>query len=313
MAILHDLLSKIWRLITGMSDPSPFPFPVLDSETYRVESLARHDTNKLNKFALAEAYLSRTDGGLHWRITLHFRDKHNSASHYLVADRTQRVEPPAEKPSFSRQASETSQQVLTAYREKDVLDSVRGFSLSPGKDWWECAALNDVLITKLDVTPNNRARLTLLDVALVLHSVSLHRPNYVLAEGNCWWFARCSGLLLELLAAAPQTSEAIVALEKNFFRRAPIPFSAPRMISDDMVRKDVRQIRVSFDNLMVEKAQEEQNEIERRIQAERRVQAAEESVRAAKETARAAEENARAARQEILELKRLLQVPPVTS
>jgi len=308
MAILRDLLSRIWRLITGMSNPLPSPFPVLDSETNRVETLARHDISKLNKFTLAEAYLSRTDGGLHWRITLHFRDKHSPTSHYLAADRTQRAEPPTAKPpSFSRQASDSSQQAIGAYQERAALDSVRGFLPSPGKDWWECAAPNDVLITKLDVTPNNQARLTLLDVALVLRSVSLHRPNYVLAQGNCRWFARCSGLLLELLAAAPQTSEAMVALERNFFRRAPIPFSAPRMISDDMVRKDVRQIRVSFDNLMVEKAQEEQNqqdEIERRIQAERT---------AAEERIRAAEESARAARQEVLELRRLLQVSPVTS
>jgi len=74
---------------------------------------------------------------------------------------------------------------------------------------------------------------------------------------------------------------------------------------------------------MAEKMLEEhsqQGEVERRIQAEHRAQAAEETARAAEETARAAEktaraaeENARAARQEVLELKRLLQVPPVTS
>ena len=67
---------------------------------------------------------------------------------------------------------------------------------------------------------------------------------------------------------------------------------------------------------MAEKMLEEhsqQGEVERRIQAEHRAQAAEETARAAEKTARAAEENARAARQEVLELKRLLQVPPVTS
>lgn len=67
---------------------------------------------------------------------------------------------------------------------------------------------------------------------------------------------------------------------------------------------------------MAEKTLEEHNqqgEVERRIQAERRAQAAEETARAAEKTARAAEENARAARQEVLELKLLLQVPPVTS
>lgn len=249
MAILRDLWSRIWRLITGMSDPSPFAFPALDSEALRVNRLARHGAGELNKFALVEAYLSRIDRGLHWRVTFHFRDKHNSASYYLAADRTQ-ADPPTAEHGWSRLSSDACQQVLSAYREKDVLDRVRGFLPSPGKNWWECAAPNDVLITKLDVTPNNQARLTLLDVALVLHSVSLHRPNYVLAEGNCWWFATCSGLLLELRAAAPQTSKAIVALEENFFRRAPIPFSGPHMISDEMVRKDVRQIHVSFDNLV---------------------------------------------------------------
>src|ERR1700733_5657728 len=100
MAILYNFWSRIWRLITGMANPFPSPFPVLHSEVNLVETLARYEASKLNKFTLAEAYLSRTDGGLHWRIILHFRDKHSPASHYLAADRTQRAESPTANPSF---------------------------------------------------------------------------------------------------------------------------------------------------------------------------------------------------------------------
>ena len=319
MAALRNLFSKIWRLIVGMSDPFP-PFPVLESESIRVESLTKHDSSDLKKFLLVESFLSRTDGGLHWRITFYFkRDKHNNTYYYFAADRTQssRGEPSTARPSLSRQSSDSSLQLLSAYQPKDVLDSVRGFSPQggPSKDWWKGGAPNDVSITKLEVMPNGQPCLTLLDVAIVLRSVSLHRPHYVLAQGNCWWFARCSGLLLELLAAAPQTPEAREALEKEFFRRAPI---APRMIGDERVRQDIADIWLSFERLvreqsfpcqtfylppfypeyqMVEKAEEEEN---RRREFERRVQEEAEC------RGRVWQERAQAAEQELVELRRQL-------
>ena len=117
------------------------------------------------------------------------------------------------------------------------------------KDWWKGAAPNDVCVTKLELTPNGEPCLTLLDVALVLRSVSLHRPHYVLAQANCWWFARCSGLLLEVLAAAPQTPEAREAIESEFFRRAPIQFSSGT-VSNNTIRQDVTDICVSFERLV---------------------------------------------------------------
>jgi len=248
MSVLRDLIGKFWRLIAGMSDASP-TFPVRIPEYCLVDSLAKHDASKLKKFDLIEAHLSRTDGGVHWRITLHFR--HHSTSYYLVADRTQpqRAEPSTAKPTLSQQSSDSSLQLLDASRGEGVLDGVRGFYSATGKDWWKGAAPNDVSITKLEVMPGGRACLTLLDVAIILRSVSLHRPNYDLAKGNCWWFARCSGLLLESLAAGSQTPEA-GARESDFLRRAPTPYSAPPMISDDRVRQDVREIRVSFDKLV---------------------------------------------------------------
>jgi len=309
MSALRDLFGKIWRLLAGMSDASP-TFPVRIPEYCLVDSLAKHDASKLKKFDLIEAHLSRTDGGVHWRITLHFR--YHSASYYLVADRTQpqRAEPPTATPSLSQQSSDTSLALLDASREKGGLDGVRGFLPGPGKDWWKGAAPNDVSITKLEVMPSSRACLTLLDVAIILRSVSLHRPNYDLAKGNCWWFARCSGLLLESLAAGSQTSEVVGARESDFLRRAPIPYSAPPMISDDRVRQDAREIRVLFDKLMAEKALEEQNQQDELV---RRIQEAESRERVWQERAQAAEEGQRAAQQELLEMKRRCQAAPVTS
>jgi len=308
MAALRNLFTRIWRLIVGMSDPFP-PFPVLESEFIRVGSLAKHDSSDLKKFLLVEAFLSRTDGGLHWRITFYFkRDKYYNADYYFAADRTQpsRGEPPTATPSVFRQPSDSSLQLLGAYRSKDVLDSVQGFlpQGGPGKDWWKGAAPNDVCVTKLEVMPNGQPCLTLLDVALVLRSVSQHRPQYVLAQANCWWFARCSGLLLELLAAAPQTPEAREAHENEFFRRAPIPFSSGT-VGDNTIRQDVAAICESFGRLMLEKEEEEEN---RRREFERRVQEAEYRGRVWQERAQAAEERERATQQELFELKRRLQV-----
>ena len=253
MAALRNLFTRIWRHIVGMSDPFP-PFPVLESESIRVGSLAKHDSSDLKKFLLVEAFLSRTDGGVHWRVTFYFkRDKYYNTHYYFAADRNQpsRGEPPTPTPSVSRQSSDSSLQLLGAYRSKDVLDSVQGFSPRgyPGEDWWKGAAPNDVLVTKLNVMPNGQPCLTLLDVALVLRSVSQHRPQYVLAQANCWWFARCSGLLLELLAARPQTPEAREAHEDGFFRRVPIPFSSG-MVGDNTIRQDVAAIRESFGRLV---------------------------------------------------------------
>jgi len=253
MAALRNFFSRIWRLIVGMSDPFPH-FPVLQTDSIGVESLAHRDSSDLKKFLLVESFLSRTEGGLHWRINFYFkRDKYYDTHYYFAADRTQpsRGEPPTATPSLSRQSSDSSLQLLSAYRSKDVLDNVRGFSPwgRAGKDWWKGAAPNDVCITKLEVTPNGQPCLTLLDVALVLRSVSLHRPHYVLAQANCWWFARCSGLLLEILAAAPQTPEAREAIESEFFRQAPIQFSSGT-VSDNTIRQDVADIRVSFERLV---------------------------------------------------------------
>ena len=253
MAALRNLFSRIWRLIVGMSDPLPH-FPVLQTDSIGVESLTHRDSSDLKKFLLVESFLSRTDGGLHWRINFYFkRDKNYNTHYYFAADRTQpsRGEPPTATPSVSRQSSDSSLQVSGAYRSKDVLDNVQGFSPRSGlgKDWWKGAAPNDVCVTKLEVMPNGQPCLTLLDVALVLRSVSLHRPRYVLAQANCWWFARCSGLLLEVLAAAPQTPEARVALESKFFQRAPVQFSSGT-VSDNTIRQDVTDICVSFERLV---------------------------------------------------------------
>jgi len=126
MSVLRDLLGKFWRLIAGMSDASP-TFPVRIPEYCLVDSLAKHDASKLKKFDLIEAHLSRTDGGVHWRITLHF--KHHSTSYYLVADRTQpqRAEPSTARPNLSQQPSGSFVQLSDASRGEGGLDGVRGF------------------------------------------------------------------------------------------------------------------------------------------------------------------------------------------
>lgn len=252
MGLFDSTLKIIRRWFFGMSDPTPTVFPVRAPETVFVQSLAEHDPFKLSKFSLTKSSLSRTDG-VHEKLSLCFKEDGQNALYGLVADRTQpsRAVRANERQSLSRSSSDASVQVWDSRKEKDVNDCVRGFYPPAGNRWWASGSESDVFVADLHTTPTTRQHLTLLDVALVLRSVSDHKPHYVLVQENCWWFARCAGLLLEILAAEP-TTQTTEALATDFFKRAPLPqlpFGIPAsnlIDTERIICRDVREIRKLF-------------------------------------------------------------------
>jgi hypothetical protein len=248
---LFDSIPKIFRRwFFGMSDPTVFP--VRAPETVFVQTLAEHDPSKLSKFSLIKSSLSRTNG-VHEKLSLCFKEDGQNVPYGLVADRTQpsRAVRANEPQSLSRASSDMSVEVRDSRKEKPVNDCVMGFYPPAGNRWWMSGSESDVFVADLHTTPTARQHLTLLDVALVLRSVSDHRPHYVLVQENCWWFARCAGLLLEILAAEPtaRTTDALVA---DFFKRVPLPqlpfgLPASNLIDAENICRDVREIRKLFD------------------------------------------------------------------
>jgi hypothetical protein len=247
---LFDSISKTFRRwFLGMSDPTVFP--VRAPETVFVQSLAEHDPSKLSKFFLIKSTLSRTDG-VHEKLSLCFQEDGHNVQYGLVADRNQasRAARTNERQSLSRSSSDVSGEIWDSRKEKPVNDCVKGFYPPAGDRWWISGSERDILVADLLITPSRRQPLTLLDVAQVLRSVSDYKHHYVLVQENCWWFARCAGLLLEVIAAEPAggTTEVLAA---DFFRRAPLPplpFSLPAssLMDAEGICRDVGEIQKLF-------------------------------------------------------------------
>lgn len=249
MGLFGTISKTCRRWFFGMSDPTVFP--VRSPETLFVQSLAGHDPSKLSKIFLIRSTLSRTDG-VHEKLSLCFKEDGQNVLYGLVADRNQasRSTRANERQSLSRSSSDVSAEIWGSRREKAVNDCVKGFYPPAGDRWWISSLESDIFVAELHITPAGRQRLTLLDVAQVLRSVSDYKHHYVLVQENCWWFARCAGLLLEIIAAdaSARTTETLAA---DFFRRAPLPqlpFGLPAsgLMDAEGICRDVGEIQKLF-------------------------------------------------------------------
>jgi hypothetical protein len=120
-------------------------------------------------------------------------------------------------------------------------------------NWWEVVIPRGKRIVQLRITRGGSPCLDLLQVAYVLRSVSEYsRHKYVLARENCWWYARCVGLLLEILVAQPGTSDERKTLEKSYFSRVPLrlPIPIPSGLSNEMIKEDVGKIEERYNSLV---------------------------------------------------------------
>jgi len=233
-----------------MSDASP-EFPVRHPSTLFVSVLGAFEHVLLQKFLLTQSTLLRTgNGGLHEELALGFKGDRFDGWYGIIANRTQPYRADQGNNGLSRTSSDVSdasKEVLEARKPKEVQDCAKGFNpVSPPGPWWKAPpVVNDIDIVDLAVTRSNRPCLNLLDVVLVLNSISEHAPHYVVTRENCWWYARCAAIILEMLAleSLPDIDDFVT----NFSRRAPLPqlplgYDALKIINNERVCRDIRTI-----------------------------------------------------------------------
>ena len=154
---------------------------------------------------LTSCYLC--EDGIHDAVFLQLRSLSRGTTYHLIAHRT--------RPDSPLPASFSSTPISnTGGRDPGEQDRVRRFICSPG-DWWKWGSYKMICGVNIGTT------LTLLQLATVLRAVNNISPDYSLLHTNCWWFARCVGLLLEILAAPLATAE--TTLENSFVERAKFP------------------------------------------------------------------------------------------
>jgi len=321
------------RLFFGMSSPSvTFPLRVDDS----VSTVSLTENPRLEEapqsLLLVNSNICHDNVGITHEITVHCFKAADGELYHVAADRTQPLPPEAgdqavdARPAPSRQARSSGDilnQVSTSFAKKEARDRIRRFTPTGlFTSWWEAAIPGGVQIVELKITRGGTPCLTLLQVAYVFRSVSeCSQHTYVLARENCWWYARCVGLLLEILAAQPTTSDAREKLENDYFRRVPLRLQIPPFVTNDMIRADVAKIEAHYNDLysqtlgrireQQQKEQRRQAELEserhRRQEAEEQRREAEEQRREAEEQRHKAEERADSYHLRMLTLERQLQ------
>lgn len=122
---------------------------------------------------------------------------------------------------------------------------------------WLYACMSDIPIVGVRTKPIHKfpfdqpgmTQLTLVNVALVLHSVSLAAPTYSFDTTNCWWFAHCALLLLSCLAKSSYMSRE--SIEKSFFDSAPTTnLFFPGTINNGMIQRDTGNASIRYNELV---------------------------------------------------------------
>lgn len=254
-----NLIRRFRRLVFGMSS-SPYVFPFRSGDSVSALTLTENPLSEglLQSFLLTNSDLCRDNIGIEHELTVYRFKAPDDEPYYIAADRTQPLSANIDdtRPTLSRHSSggDVFNQISTSFSKKDASDRVRRFTPTGlFTNWWEVVIPRGKRITQLEVTRGGSPCLDLLQVAYVLRSVSEYSQHkYVLARENCWWYARCVGLLLEILAAQPATSNKRTTLEKSFFSRVPLrlPIPIPSGLSNDMIREDVGKIEEHYNRLV---------------------------------------------------------------
>jgi len=255
-------IRRLGRLFFGMSSSS-VTFPLRAGDSVSTVSLTENPRleEAPQSLLLINSNLCHDNVGITHEITVHCFRAADGELYHVAADRTQ--PPPPEtgdqaadtRPAASRQARSSGNivnQISTSFSKKEARDRIRRFTPTGLlTSWWEAAIPGGVRIVELKITRGGTPCLTLLQVAYVLRSVSEYSEHiYVLARENCWWYARCVGLLLEILAAQPTTPDAREKLEDDYFRRVPLRLQIPAFFDNDRIRADVAKIEEHYNDLV---------------------------------------------------------------
>jgi hypothetical protein len=237
-------LTRTLRRIFGMENtekPDPFPMGSFIPPGVLFSVIRSPDHGDPTKLKLVHYRLVR--GGIHDTLFLLFKSVPNQTLYGLVADRLPASRSMASSSSISLSSTNSGPSQASSSLAISVVDRVKGFHVPPEEKgrWWICGGgrSKDIVIIEEPIPSN--PPITLLHVAAVLRAVSQHSPGYTLMKENCWYYARCSALLI--VAAQTDVTDR-KKLEELFLSRTTnmLPFPSKTMIAED-----VQQIRELYD------------------------------------------------------------------
>lgn len=228
-------LTRTLRQIFGMENNDealePFPMNVVIPPSVLFTVVRSPDHGDPTKLNLVRYRLVRN--GIHDVLFLLFKSTMNQTLYGLVADRVPATQSTTNLASSSSISVSSTTSQASSPPVVSVVDEVKSFHVPCEDRWWVYGGgkKKDNVIIEEPVTPP----LTLLHVAAILRAVSRHSPGYTLARENCWYYARCSALLIVLAAQTDDTDRE--KLEQSFLSQTTLlPFPSRATIVED-VRK----------------------------------------------------------------------------
>lgn len=267
MDYLYKLTRPLWRLLTNMSTSRASPL-INVNDRVGVESWrTTHPPELLDSYHLAGACLVTVNSTSispsipHDEVVLTL--SRDADVLYVTAGRTARSEAPSPKRTPIRASTDASTEFSNAFNGVDAHDRVLCFRPASGSEWWQVDSTSNLLKT-LATAAEGRGPVTCLDVSLALVSVT-QVGQYRLPGRNCWWYAACVSLLLEIIAVTPLGRAPDVArrdqVVANFFAAVPSQYlflnsTIPGSLNPQMIREDVEAAEIKFRRLRVEAEEE---------------------------------------------------------
>jgi hypothetical protein len=246
-----------------MDPPTP-QFPLnLGLDTLGTDTLASGSPERLDGFLLSQAAVLVNQAGRfpHGLLLLQFHSRSNGTPYYVIAERRPRTHTGEEDstPNFIIPSSNASSNASNAIIGTPCIDAVLRVP-SPSifhPSWWKAAGSEARLAKDLSI-PTLPGQLTLLDVALVLHSVTMTSPSYSFLSTNCWWFVSCASLMLHILARTPRDGDVLGVLgadlrreiEGTFFEGFPGPVALWGTFDSSAIKEDVVIVEKTYRSLV---------------------------------------------------------------
>ena len=212
-----------------------------------LESIGHHC---LGRFIVWDACICRETSGVHNKLYLNVQSLDDRWHHGIIIDwfpfepTTSNAANNSSSSPCSHTLCQCSDLTSPSSAPQPVQDHATRFQLYNGDIWWTDARVpTEHLIKKVRV--ESVPPLTLSHVALITHSMNQHKPQYDILSMNCWWFSRCCGLLLEIIAVQPSSPMGRAVLEDEFSLVTQVQF--PGCIAYSDVTGDVLEIQGNYE------------------------------------------------------------------